>query len=151
MPPPFLVLKHYVPKIWDGKMIGTHLVGYGTSLGLKPLLDPFKGPVPSKIWHSLSWHAEVRRRTLAKPAAESWHQDGDLDAGCNMDHALLLWANRTPTEFKTPDGKIWQPAPFEVVLARNLACFHRRPANAPRRRWMFRQRVLVPLHLKELP
>jgi hypothetical protein len=34
------------------------------------------------------------------------------------------------------------------VIVRNLACKHRRPADAPGRRWLFRQRVEVPKNIK---
>lgn len=66
-----------------------------------------------------------------------------------MNHAEVLWANKTPTEFQY-QGKIYQPKPFEVVLVKNLSCYHRRPKDAPGRRWIFRQRVEVPKHI-DLP
>jgi len=112
-------------------------------MGLIPLKDPVHGPQTWVPWFSEKLHAEVKRRTPKNPKGEDWHQDGDLDPGSNMDHALVLWSSNTPTEFEH-EGVVYQPKRMEVVIARNLGCMHRRPPGAPRIRWLFRQRVEVP-------
>lgn len=141
MHPPYHMVSHYDPPEWNATRIGRELLEISRLLGLKPLRDGIQSPQTHVSWYDLENHAEVRRRTDRSPKGTEWHQDGDLKAGADMDHALLLWASNTPTEFRTPDGHIWQPAPRQVVLVRNLACQHRRPPNAPRVRWLFRQRV----------
>lgn len=109
------------------------------------------GPQMTSIWADWDLHAEVRRFAQPSGQGHSWHKDGDLEARPSevMDHAAVLWAEITPTEFKH-NGKVYQPKPGEIVIARNLACPHRCPPEAPappKRRWFFRQRVEVPEHL----
>jgi len=150
MSAPYLILQEcYVPSIWRAWRIGRDLTRLTRELGLVPLRDPAHGPQTFRAWCSKRLHAEAGWVTYKRGQGEDWHQDGDLAPGSRMDNAMVLWANRTPTEFRF-NGKIYQPKPFQVILARNLAGHHRRPADAPRRRWLFRQRVEVPRHL-ELP
>ncbi len=150
MPAPYIVLKQrYLPRPWRAWRIGRDLTRLAREQGLVPLDDPIHGPQTFKAWCSERLHAECGWVTYKRGQGEDWHQDGDMAPGSQMDHAEVLWANRTPTEFQY-EGRVYQPKPFQVILVRNLACMHRRPANAPRRRWLFRQRVEVPQHL-ELP
>lgn len=145
---PYIVLnKCYVPKAWKAWQIGRDLTHFTRELGLVPLNDPEHGPQTFRAWCNVDLHAEVGWVTYKKGQGEDWHQDGDLAPGSKMDNAMVLWANRTPTEFRYQD-KVYRPKPFQVILVRNLACHHRRPANAPKRRWLFRQRVEVPTHLQ---
>ena len=148
MAKPYIVLKpRYLPKAWRAWRIGRDLTRLTRGLGLIPLDDPAHGPQTFRAWCDEKLHAEVGWVTYKKGQGEDWHQDGDLSPGSKMDNAMVLWANRTPTEFRF-NGKIYQPKPFEVILVRNLGCHHRRPANAPKKRWMFRQRVEVPKNMK---
>ena len=141
---PYVVLEErYVPRRWRAWYIGRALTRLTRGQGLIPLNDPVHGPQNFRAWVSQELHAECGWVTYKGNQGEDWHQDGDLKPGSKMDNAMVLWANRTPTEFQY-QGKIYQPKPFEVVLVRNLSCKHRRPANAPERRWIFRQRVEVP-------
>lgn len=144
---PFLVLGHFVPKIWKAYECGEAITKITKKLGLIPHDDPLHGAQEWCPWYSKSLHAEVKKWTPPKKQGEEWHQDGDTTPGSKMDCALVLWASNNPTEFKTPDGKVWQPQPYQIVLARNLSCLHRRPPNCPEKRFMFRQRVKVPLHM----
>lgn len=147
MPAPYLVLKQrYCPKTWRAWQIGRDLTNLTRKLGFVPLDDPAHGPQTFRAWCDEDLHAEAGWVTYKKGQGEDWHQDGDLEPGSRMDNAMVLWANRTPTEFRF-GGKIYQPKPFEVILVRNLSCHHRRPKNAPTRRWLFRQRVEVPKHI----
>lgn len=150
MPAPYIILQErYVPKTWRAWRIGRDLTRLTKELGLVPLNDPIHGPQAFRAWCNEKLHAECGWVTYKNGQGEGWHQDGDLAPGSKMDHAEVLWANRTPTEFQY-QGKIYQPKPFQVILVKNLSCFHRRPKNAPRRRFFFRQRVEVPTHI-ELP
>lgn len=150
MPAPYIVLRErFVPRRWRAWYIGRHLTRLTEELGLVPLNDPQHGPQLFRAWVNEKLHAECGWVTYKGGQGEGWHQDGDLAPGSKMDHAMVLWTNRTPTEFLY-NGKIYQPKPFEVVLVKNLSCLHRRPKDAPRRRWIFRQRVEVPEHI-DLP
>ena len=150
MPKHYLVLKaRYLPHPWRAWRIGRDLTRLTKKLGLVPLDDHINGPQTFRAWCDEALHAEAGWITYKGGQGEGWHQDGDLAPGSKMDHAEVLWANRTPTEFQYK-GKVYQPKPFQVILVGNLSCHHRRPADAPRRRWLFRQRVEMPKHL-ELP
>lgn len=147
MPAPYIVLKErYLPKRWRAWRVGRDLTRLTKELGLVPLNDSVHGPQTFRAWCSKELHAECGWVTYKGNQGEDWHQDGDLKPGSQMNHAEVLWSNRTPTEFQYK-GRIYQPKPFQVILVRNLACQHRRPANAPKRRWIFRQRVEVPNHI----
>ena len=148
---PFLLMGTYKPKRYRGSLIGEYLTKFTERLGLVPLVDGVHGPQVTSIWCNEKLHAEVRRFAQHSQGS-SWHQDGDLAPGSNMDHAAVLWAAVTPTEYNV--GKeIFRPEPFEIVIARNLGCVHRSPPDAPHppeRRWFFRQRVELPTDI-ELP
>lgn len=146
---PYIILGIYVPKRWKTFVIGRSITKITSDYGLKPLKDPIHGPQTWVPWYDLDLHAEVKKRTPRNPKGEDWHQDGDLDLGSKMDHALVLWSNIDPTQIEYK-GTIYQPRPYEIVLFRNLAGKHRRPPTAPRNRFIFRQRVEVPTHM-ELP
>lgn len=147
---PYIVLQdRFIPKRWRAWYIGRRLTDLTKRKGLIPLKDPAHGPQTFRAWHSIDLHAECGWVTYKGNQGEDWHQDGDLKEGARMNNAMVLWANRTPTEFQY-NGEIYQPKPFQVILVRNLSCHHRRPSNAPKRRWIFRQRVEVPIHI-ELP
>jgi len=144
---PYVTLQeHFVPKRWCAWYIGRKLAALTHSLGLIPLNDSIHGPQKFRAWCDEKLHAECGWNTYKGNQGEGWHQDGDLKPGSRMDNAMVLWANRTPTEFQY-NGEIYQPRPFEVVLVRNLVCHHRRPDNAPKKRFLFRQRVEVPTHI----
>lgn len=135
---PYKVLGVYHPAIWRGLHIGRDLTRFTARWKLVPL------NAEDRRYHGATWadpalHAHVRRRTLRSEAGEQWHQDGDY-GHVPMNHSLVFWSNRAPTEFSV-GGKTFQPQPFEVVLFNNLDGLHRRPPTAPRRRWIFRQRV----------
>jgi len=141
---PFVVLGRYRPPKFRASIIGEYLIEFTSKLGLTPLHDPEHGPQTTSIWCNEAVHAEVRRFAQHSQGS-SWHQDGDLKDGSVMDHAAVLWAAVTPTEFRL-DNTVYRPEPFEIVIARNLGCFHRSPPDCPHkptRRWFFRQRVKV--------
>ena len=149
---PYVVIGHYRPKRRRGSIIGPAILSRIAHLNLVPKLVGSWGPQTTSIWHSWPDHAEVRRFVQPSGQGGAWHQDGDLEPNSDeiMNHAAVLWADSYPTEFKTPDGMIHRPEPFEIVIASNLACHHRSPADAPApptRRWFFRQRVEVPSFL----
>ena len=148
MPEPFLVLvDRYIPSKWRPRVIGRELTQMMDHMGIVPHPDPIHGPIHwRRGWYNDTLHAEVRRITLPAPAAGDWHKDGDTTPGSKMDCAIVVWANRAPTEFEWA-GQVYQPKPFQVVISRNLLCPHRRPSDAPSRRWFYRQRVKVPTHL----
>jgi len=145
MKTPYVVLCEYHPsrEPWRAWRIGRELTAITGKLGLRPHVDAVHGAQETSSWCSPELHAEVRRFTQAHAQGEGWHQDGDLKPGSGMDHAQVLWCNVNPTQFQW-NGKVYQPKPFEVVIARNLGCYHRRPPDAPRERWVFRQRVALP-------
>lgn len=134
----YKVLGLYKPTEWKAWKIGRDLTNLTRKFGLVPF--PYKDTRYTKAaWFDSKLHAHVRRRTLHKPDGAQWHQDGDF-GHIPMKHRLVMWASNTPTELKV-NGIVYQPKPYEVILFDNLSCFHRRPPNAPRKRWVFRQRV----------
>lgn len=137
---PYQVITVYHPTLWKCWKIGRDLTTLTRRLGLIPLTasDSRYEKAP---WSDSRLHAHVRRRTLRTDDAAQWHQDGDY-GHVPMNHGIVLWSNTTPTEFRV-GTVIYQPKPFEVVLVNNLSCYHRRPPNAPRQRYIFRQRVEV--------
>ena len=141
---PYVVLGTYHPATWKSWLIGKELTQFTEAKGLVPHVDPAHGAQEWVPWYNKAKHAEVRIWTVKNPKGTDWHQDGDLTAGAKMDCALVLWADHTPTQFKANDGVIYQPAPYEVVIARNQGCTHRRPPEAKGERWVFRQRVAIP-------
>jgi len=137
---PYKVLGVYKPTKWRPWKVGRDITAMTNKLGMKPLHDPIHGPQMWAPWVNEKLHAEVKRRTPKNPKGEDWHQDGDLDPGSKMNHTLVLWASNHPTEFEV-NGQVYQPKPYEVVAFNNLDGRHRRPLDAPRVRWMFRQRM----------
>ena len=166
---PYLVLGTYKPSRWRASIVGRDLTDLTHELGLVPHYDPFHGPLKlrGRNWSNDMLHAEVRCRTFSATQAEGWHFDGDLEPKSRPDCAIVTWASNTPTEIKwklcncgcgrpgaghmlgrllsrDEQEEIYRAKPYEVVIFRNLNCLHRRPANAPRLRWLFRQRVELP-------
>lgn len=135
----YKILGYYYPKIRKCWIIGEYLTNMTQRLGFEPLRasDSRYERAP---WSSTALHAHVRRRTLRSPEGAQWHQDGDY-GHIPMDHGLILWSNTHPTEIRDLNGKVYVPPLFSVVYFRNLEYYHRRPPNAPRRRFIFRQRV----------
>ncbi len=136
-----LVLREkYIPSKWRAWRIGKDLTNMTRELGYEPLKDDNIQTNPGAAWYRSELHAEVRITAVPHSQGTGWHQDGDMDSNSNMDHGLIVWANRTPTEFKIGE-EIFQPLKFQLVYFKNLDGYHRRPADAPARRFMFRQRV----------
>lgn len=144
---PYKVLGTYRPPVWSAKLVGQELTRLTEDFGLVPHVDPAHGPLLTVPWVSEKLHAEVRRRTFKTKQAEDWHQDGDTTPGSKPDCCLVLWATNHPTEIKYQD-KIYVPNPYEVIIFKNMSVKHRRPEGCPRIRWVFRQRVEVPLHME---
>jgi len=145
---PYVVLGKYYPSRWKSWVVGPELCRLTQEWGLVPHPDPHHGPLRLKTWYDVKKHAEVRVQTLSSPKAyrgEQWHQDGDLNPESKMDCALVTWSNVEPTQYQYK-GRVYQPQPFELVITRNLGCLHRRPPEAPKHRWLFRQRVRIPTH-----
>ena len=140
---PYCVLGVYKPPFWKAWKVGRDLTTFTKLQGFIPLDDPAHGPLDVS-WSNKELHAEVRRTTSYGKGGDDWHQDGDTTDCARMDSALVLWSNVTPTQFRLKDGTIFQPEPFEVVVALNRELFHRRPPGAPPLRYLFRQRVEIP-------
>jgi hypothetical protein len=136
----YRVLAEYVPKSDYAFRIGRDLTAITAELGFTPLVDPNSRHHVKAAWFDRELHAEVRR--TAQPNSEDvhWHQDGDNSPNAVMDCSLILWSNITPTQFQVGD-MVFQPGPFQLVIANNLEVFHRRPPDAPYYRFSFRQRV----------
>ena len=134
------VLAIYRPPFYKCWKIGRDITRITTDLGLRPLYAP-DSRYERAPWHDNKLHAHVRKRTLRSPEGSQWHQDGDF-GHIPMDHALVLWSDKYPTEFKI-NNVIYKPKPFEIILFKNLDGYHRRPLNAPRNRYLFRQRIDV--------
>ena len=155
--PPYIVLAQYTPPQmpadkwndtagWRCWKIGEDLTALTRRLGLEPLYDPLHIAQDWTPWSSQRLHAEVHKWHPGTHIAEGFHQDGDQIAGCIMDYSSVLWASSHPTEFHYK-GKVYQPKPFEVVLFKNLSCYHRRPPNTPEQRFFFHQAVENPRHI----
>ena len=138
---PYTVLTYYEPVLWRCWKIGRDLTRITRDLGFLPL-QAEDSRYERAPWSDNRLHAHVRRRTLRSVAGEDWHQDGDY-GHVPMDHLLAFWSSNTPTEIRDSTGRVWQPRPYELVIINNLEVFHRRPLDAPRRRWFFRQRLQV--------
>jgi hypothetical protein len=151
---PYKILGHYKPHKLRGSIIGPRILSIISKFGFVPLDDPAHGPQTTSIWCDPDLHAEVRRFAQPNGQGVGWHQDGDMADGSHMDHAAILWANKTPTQFKWEfNDTIFQPEPYQIVLAWNLNGMHRTPPNAPKppkRRWFFRQRIEIPTSM-EIP
>lgn len=145
---PYVVLATYHPTKWNAKQVGLDLTGITREAGLVPHVDPAHGPLVlvGRSWSSDSLHAEVRRRTFKTTQAEDWHYDGDTTPGSKPECCLVLWATNHPTEIDYK-GTIYTPNPYELVIFKNMSVRHRRPADCPKIRWVFRQRVAVPSHI----
>jgi hypothetical protein len=145
---PFIVLATYKPEIWSPRRVGLELCAITKKAGLKPHYDPKHGPNHmTKTWWSEALHAEIHRRTADVKAAEGFHYDGDTTPGSNPECCLVLWSTNNPTEIMY-QGKIYRPKPYDLVIFKNRSVTHRRPENCPKVRWLFRQRVALPTHMK---
>ena len=157
---PYIVLAEYHPTIlpadkwnstagWRAWKVGEDLTALTRQIGLTPLHDPLHGAQTWTPWQSIKLHAEVHKWHPGTHIAEGWHQDGDQTSGANMNHASVVWASNNPTQFMVKD-KVYQPKPFEVVLFKNLSCYHRRPPGTPEERFFFHQVVEIPKYM-EIP
>ena len=157
---PYILLAYYHPVIfppdkwnssagWRAWKCGEDLTEITRKAGLKPFYDPLHGPQEWWPWSSIKLHAEVHKWHPGTHKAEDFHQDGDQCPGAKMNHASVVWASNNPTQFRV-NNKIYQPNPFEVVLFRNLGCYHRRPPGTPEDRFFFHQVVQLP-NFMELP
>lgn len=147
---PYKVLGVYEPvpfspewPWWKAWRIGEDLVALTAAAGLRPHIDPAHGPLDVS-WSSVPLHAEVRRTTTFGKGGDEWHQDGDTTPGSRMNCGMVIWTHICPTLLKDRAGKVYQPSPYEVVLFSNLEMWHRRPDDAPKHRFIFRQRVERP-------
>lgn len=140
MSPVTILQERYDPPKWRAWMVGRDLTELTKAHGLVPLDDPNHRHQTKAAWCNEDLFAYVRRRTVKNPKAASWHQDGDLDGGI-LNSGIVLWTSNTPTHVRDLDGTRIHLPNRAVVLVHNHLCFHRRPPNAPRVRWMFRQRV----------
>ncbi len=138
---PWFSLGYHRPPRWKAWEVGRDITRLTEAAGLEPFADPLHRHQVKAAWCSESKVAYVRRRTVHNPKAADWHQDGD-QTGEDMDFSIVLWATNTPAEIE--GHEIVSPQPYEVVLIRNLDVRHRRPPNAPRVRWIFRQLVRNP-------
>ena len=123
--------------------IGADLTRITHEMGFVPLVDEHIKQNKGAAWYDEGLHAEVRMTAVPGSEGTGWHRDGDTSPGANMNHRLILWASDTPTLIKTPDGTVFQPLPFQLIIINNMEVLHRRPDNAPLRRWSFRQRVTL--------
>jgi hypothetical protein len=139
---PYVILGTYKPEEGTScEQIGKFLTEITSGLNLVPFKNKEIKRNKKAAWSDYKLHAEVRKTAVKNSEATSFHQDGDTSTK-DMDFAMVVWADRDPTEFKLGE-KVYQPKPFELVLARNLGCYHRRP-NIEGKRLFFRQRVELP-------
>lgn len=143
---PWISLGQFKPSKRRCSIIGKELTALTADLGFKPLKDDDIQRNERAAWSDRSLHAEVRMTAVPGSQGTQWHQDGDTSTS-DLDFALVLWANREPTEIKVGDD-IYQPKPYEVVVVHNLAGYHRRPPEVSGKRFFFRQRVETPPQLK---
>ena len=138
---PYRILRtRYDPPRWNARLVGKELTRITKALGLVPLDDSNHRHQVKAAWCSKPLFAYVRRRTVNNPKAAQWHQDGDLDGGI-IKSGIVVWTSNTPTEVKDFKGRVYKLPNRSLVLIYNDRCYHRRPPNAPRVRWLFRQRV----------
>jgi len=149
---PYVVLCNYYPaKPFRAWKVGRDLTKITAELGLIPFPRIGGKTNDGAAWNKPDLHAEVRLTSHGDAEGASWHQDGDNTPGADMNSALVLWADRLPTEFQSiNNGQIYQPRPFELVIVRNRGCLHRRPPKAEGFRMSFRQRVVIPSAVDQL-
>ena len=139
------------PKGRYAHKIGRELTDLTEGMGFKPFPTIGGKNSENPAWSDPNLHAEVRMTAIKDSEGVDWHQDGDTTSIADMHHGLIVWSNTTPTQVRwaSPKGELdalmltHQPEPFEVIYIHNLHVFHRRPPNAPSRRWHFRQRVEI--------
>ena len=133
------------PKGRYATNIGESLTAITRELGYVPFANDEIKRNEKAAWFDYNQHAEVRMTAELHSEGTGWHQDGDTSTK-DMNCALVLWANRDPTQFKfrgiSPEI-IWQPEPFEIVIANNLYAYHRRPPGVSGKRFIFRHRVTI--------
>lgn len=146
MKKPYVVLGVYNPPEWDAAKVCWDLMWLTNQKGLKVLNGPPHNLDDACAFYERRMHAGVRRRAAEHGQGEQWHQDGDTTHGSKMDQAIVLWCSNTPTQIKY-NGTVYQPEPREVIVFRNLSCYHRRPPDANYVRWTYRQRCEIPTHI----
>src|SRR5258706_16345065 len=117
---PYIVLDTYYPPFLKCWKIGEDLTALTKSLGFRPLNDPKHPAQDWTPWSDLNLHAEVKNWTPDAPDGKEWHQDGDTTPGSKMDCRIILWADKTPTQFRHyqnqpkdwgESGVVYQPKP----------------------------------------
>lgn len=138
---PFVVLGTYRPTSDRAWRVGRDLTRLTASLGYVPFPKLAGKTNEGAAWQRPELHAEARLTGHRDAEGSSWHQDGDNTPGADMNHTLILWADREPTQFLV-DGRVYQPCPYEIVAFGNLRGAHRRPPSVEGFRMSFRQRVV---------
>lgn len=137
---PFISLGYYRPVDHKAWKVGRDLTRLTASLGYTPF-PKIGGRVNiGAAWSRPALHAEARLTGSSMSEGAGWHQDGDNTRGADMNHTLILWADRDPTQFLA-DDVVYQACPYEVVAFHNLRGHHRRPPTVEGSRMSFRQRV----------
>lgn len=142
---PYEVLGKYQPTRARATLIGAALCRFTADRGFVPLkCDPMLRKNERSFWKDNARHANLVRYAHPEYEGVGWHQDGDNTPGSIMDHGIILWSDRSPTEFRWTDceSSVYQPQPLEVIYFRNMSCYHRRPPGLSGKRWLFRQRVV---------
>ena|SRR5438128_8096774 len=136
---PYIVLCVYKQLENTCWKIGKDLTNITKELGFIPFKNDEIKRNPKAAWFDYDLHAEVRKTAVRGSEAVSYHADGDNSTN-DMNFTMIVWANKDPTEFKL-ENQIFQPKPFELVMAWNLGCYHRRPPRVNGHRLFFRQRI----------
>ena len=140
------ILTTYHPKgiesEWRAWKIGRDLTRITADLGFTPFPNFSIKQNKKAAWYREELHAEVRKTAKAGSEGTSWHVDGDTSPNAPYDCGIVLWANTHPTIVKT-NGVYFEAEPFTVIWINNLSVLHRRPPDAPEKRWSFRQRVIL--------
>ena len=95
----------------------------------------YKPEIEFREWDQVS---DIHR---SNSIVRQWHRDGHPIRNL----ALVMWSNKTPTEFRYGRYKVrWQPLPGLIVLVRNNALMHRTPEYIQKERVFVRVAVTAP-------
>lgn len=127
---PYRILGVYKPTILDADQIVRDLSTLLHNAGFPPNYITMRSP---------SWHEDKYNVNELRDVA--WHRD----INSNNAVGLVMWSNKNPTQIRIADEveiwKVFQPEPYEVILADNRVVQHRGPTEDLQGRWFFRTAV----------
>ncbi len=107
-------LGKYRPEVEEHDVMGPGLTAHVARFGVRAFNWHIRNPSHNvQIWTD-------------DENVKTWHMDPRDQTGPQY---ILLWATRTPTEIRLPDGFQVQPEDHTVILLNNRCCEHRVPIH----------------------